>query len=188
MNGPGKRHVLHLQGCSIKCKGCFNPHTWSDKGGKVESVYRLAWELMSDSPSGITISGGEPTEQWEALKALLQECHKHKPGLNVLVFSGVDEDGLSSSGILSEAFMPYYQSESLVNTIVSGPYDREQPSDEYLLGSKNQKILTWDGAPLLDSGPRVEVRVGKDGKVLVTGFPSKESLNELKSNFKLGDR
>ena len=100
----------------------------------------------------------------------------------------MDEDGLSSSGILSEAFMPYYQSESLVNTIVSGPYDREQPSDEYLLGSKNQKILTWDGAPLLDSGPRVEVRVGKDGKVLVTGFPSKESLNELKSNFKLGDR
>lgn len=183
VNGPGKRNVLHLQGCSIKCKGCFNPHTWSNKGGQLSSVYELAWKLMKGEPEGITISGGEPTEQWSGVKALLQECHKIDPTINVLMFSGLTDEQLGRHGIIEEAFSPYHHSQALVSTIVSGPYDRDQPSDEYLLGSKNQKILTWNGVPIQSSGPRVEVQVSKDGTVKVTGFPSKGTLDEIKTNF-----
>ena len=32
-NGPGKRGVVWVQGCSRHCKGCFNPETQSYSGG-----------------------------------------------------------------------------------------------------------------------------------------------------------
>ena len=173
-----------MQGCTIGCKGCFNAHTWSKTGGKLEDIYKLAWRVLDQDPEGITISGGEPTEQWEALKGFLKECHKRKPGLNVLMFSGVSEDQLEQNGILKEAFSPYYMSNALVSTIVSGPYERDNPSDQYLLGSANQKILTWNGVELEGDGPRVEVHVDKDGTAKVTGFPSKEVIKHIKTNFR----
>lgn len=184
VNGPGVRNVLHLQGCTIGCKGCFNTHTWSHEKGDVESVYKLAYELMKDSPDGITISGGEPTEQWDGVKRLLGECHKISRGLNVLMFTGLTEEQLIKSGILREAFEECHGSETMISTIVCGPYDRTQPSDEYLLGSSNQKILTWNGEELKKESPRVEVQVEKDGSITVTGFPNGDVLKYIKKHFK----
>lgn len=184
VNGPGVRNVLHLQGCTIGCKGCFNTHTWSKKGGKEDSIYKLAHELMKGNPSSISISGGEPTEQWENLRLMLKECHIRQPALNVLMFSGRTEEQLHGDGIIEECFSPFYLSNALVSTIVCGPYDRDRPSDKYLLGSENQKILTWDDSTIEDEGPRVEVQISRDGTTLVTGFPGKESINEFRKHFK----
>ena len=184
VNGPGVRNVLHLQGCTIGCKGCFNTHTWSHAKGKVDSVYRLAFEVMKDNPEGLTVSGGEPTEQWPAVKRLLEECHKRNGTLDVLMFTGLTEDQLETSGILKEAFERCHESPALVSTIVCGPYDRTQPIDSYLLGSANQKILTWNGEALSGEGPRVEIQVEKDGSITVTGFPNGDVVKYIKKNFK----
>lgn len=183
VNGPGVRNVLHLQGCTIGCKGCFNTHTWPHKGGKTDSVYRLAFEVLKQSPDGITVSGGEPTEQWPAVRKFLEECHKREGPLNVLMFTGLTEEQLMANGILEESFTECHGSPALVSTIVCGPYDREQPSDEYLLGSANQKILTWDGEPLLSEGPRVEIHVEEDGSIKVSGFPNGDVIKYIKQNF-----
>ena len=184
VNGPGVRNVLHLQGCTIHCKGCFNKHTWPHKGGNVKGVYEVAYLLTKDSPDAITLSGGEPTEQWEEVVKLLKQCHKIKSGIDVLMFSGLTEDQLEERGILKEAFSPFHESKSLVSTIVSGPYDIDNPSDEYLLGSSNQKILTWDERPIVGSGPRVEVQITEDGFARVTGFPGEDTLKHLTKNFR----
>ncbi|HZI36693.1 MAG TPA: 4Fe-4S cluster-binding domain-containing protein, partial [Acidimicrobiia bacterium] len=32
--GPGRRAALWVQGCSIRCPGCFNPHSWAFDGGE----------------------------------------------------------------------------------------------------------------------------------------------------------
>lgn len=183
VNGPGVRNVLHLQGCTIGCKGCFNTHTWSHSGGKTDSIYKLSHALMKNSPDGVSISGGEPTEQWDQLRGMLMECHKREPGLDVLMFTGLTRNQLTSSGILEEAFKQYYLSSALISTIVCGPYDRERPSEKYLLGSENQEILTWDNKDIVEKGPRVEVQISRDGKTVVTGFPGKEAINEFKKNF-----
>ena len=193
VNGPGVRNVLHLQGCTIGCKGCFNTHTWSKSAGKTGSVYKLAFELTKsftrDSHKvvkpAITISGGEPTEQWEGVKALLYECHKRMgaSGLDVLMFTGLTDDQLIDRGILKESFEECHTSPAMISTIVCGPYERDKPSDAYLLGSANQKILTWDNTPLNGDGPRVEVQVSKDGAIVVSGFPNKEVIRSIKQNF-----
>jgi len=31
--GPGTRSALWVQGCTIRCPGCFNPHLWGARGG-----------------------------------------------------------------------------------------------------------------------------------------------------------
>ena len=184
VNGPGVRNVLHLQGCTIYCKGCFNKHTWPHKGGTLKGVYEVAFLLTKDDPDAITLSGGEPTEQWDGVLDLLRQCHKIKPGLDVLMFSRLTEEQLGERGILDDAFSPFHESNALVSTIVSGPYDIENPSEEYLLGASNQKILTWDKAPIKGEGPRVEIQITEDGLTKVTGFPGAETIKHLNKNFR----
>ena len=73
-DGYGYRTVLFLQGCNLRCKGCQNPSTWDiTKGAQVE-IKELAAELRERCINKkLTISGGEPLLQTEALILLLEE-------------------------------------------------------------------------------------------------------------------
>ena len=45
VNGPGLRRVFFSQGCTHKCKGCFNPETHDFNGGEdmdMDQTYRVA--------------------------------------------------------------------------------------------------------------------------------------------------
>lgn len=70
--GPGKRAVVWVQGCSLRCKGCIAPEMWNHNEGILVEVSKLAEELFADeSIEGLTVSGGEPSEQAEAVGELL---------------------------------------------------------------------------------------------------------------------
>lgn len=73
-DGYGYRTVLFLQGCSLRCPGCQNPSTWDiDKGTNID-VKELASILREKCfNKKLTISGGEPLLQKDALIELLQE-------------------------------------------------------------------------------------------------------------------
>ena len=76
--GEGKRIGIWIQGCTLGCKGCINKTLWSNSGGKtlqVLDIYNLIIDL-SDGYDGITISGGEPFEQYEQLIAFLHLIKK----------------------------------------------------------------------------------------------------------------
>ena len=62
-NGPGVASILHLQGCSIRCPGCFNQQTWDHSRGNLRSVQNVLDELDSAPHDLIAISGGEPLDQ-----------------------------------------------------------------------------------------------------------------------------
>ena len=32
--GPGRRFALWVQGCSLRCEGCCNPHLFAERGGE----------------------------------------------------------------------------------------------------------------------------------------------------------
>lgn len=75
VDGPGNRYVVFLQGCSFDCLACHNPHTigrhasanthWVEADDLVTEIGCVAPFL-----SGVTVSGGEATLQWQFVVAL----------------------------------------------------------------------------------------------------------------------
>ena len=94
--GYGRRLGLWVQGCSIGCKGCVSRDTWDAEGGwEVDASEVVAWcEARRDQGiDGITISGGEPFEQPDALRALLDglDAWRRQTGspIDMLCYSGL---------------------------------------------------------------------------------------------------
>lgn len=73
-DGYGYRTVVFLQGCDLHCPGCHNKSTWDPNKGTIVEVSELAKVLREKAINKkITISGGEPLLQKEALLELLKE-------------------------------------------------------------------------------------------------------------------
>lgn len=75
-DGPGNRLVYHLQGCNLRCPWCSNPEGLSSAGGTEYSVDQLVDEVMRSrlmffGGGGVTLTGGEVTQQFGAVKELL---------------------------------------------------------------------------------------------------------------------
>lgn len=76
VDGPGIRTVLFMQGCDIHCKGCQNRSTWDIEKGKEVDIDDLVNELKKKIfNKKITISGGEPLMQEEALIELVTKLN-----------------------------------------------------------------------------------------------------------------
>lgn len=72
VDGPGNRLVVFLQGCNFDCVACHNPQTIADSAHNLVTVDDLMPRIRRAAPflRGITVSGGEATQQPEFLHAL----------------------------------------------------------------------------------------------------------------------
>ena len=87
VDGPGIRTVLFMQGCDIHCPGCQNPTTWDIKKGIEVEIETLVEKLDKNVINKkITISGGEPLLQKEALLELVKELNKK--GFDIALYTG----------------------------------------------------------------------------------------------------
>lgn len=87
VDGPGIRTVLYMQGCDIHCPGCHIPATWDIKKGNEIDIATLAEKLDKNVINKkITISGGEPLLQKEALLELVKELYKR--GFDIALYTG----------------------------------------------------------------------------------------------------
>jgi len=83
VDGPGIRTVVFLAGCSLRCLYCHNPDTWYRIRGNTKTVLEILEEVKKYrsfykfSGGGITISGGEPTDQPYFLQELLKACREN---------------------------------------------------------------------------------------------------------------
>lgn len=94
VNGPGERFVIWTQGCPLNCRGCFNHSTHDLDGGFEMDIWGLATQINRISNiQGITLSGGEPLLQAEAVSKLLDLVNKK---LDVLLFSGYTYDEIKA--------------------------------------------------------------------------------------------
>ena len=92
-NGEGIRTTLFVSGCRNRCKGCFQPETWSFDYGEpftekvADDIFKT---LENSSVRGVTILGGEPMEpeNQEAILPLLREMKKRYPQKTVWLFTG----------------------------------------------------------------------------------------------------
>lgn len=178
--GPGRRFAIWVQGCTIRCDGCFNPHMWGATGGRDVSIDRLLQQIESTDVEGVTFLGGEPFEQAEPLARLAGQVQRL--GLSVMVFTGFEFENLT--GLVA----PVGADRLIAGTdlLVSGPYlaakrDRVRP----WVGSTNQQFhfLTprYDSlrGQLATLPDRLEVRVAVDGVVSVNGWAGVDQIDEL---------
>ncbi len=66
IEGPGRRSVVQLQGCPIRCPGCLAPDTHDPAGGVALGVADVVDALLHPSGEprdGVTILGGEPVRR-----------------------------------------------------------------------------------------------------------------------------
>jgi anaerobic ribonucleoside-triphosphate reductase activating protein len=179
--GPGRRVGIWLQGCSIRCPGCISADTWHATLGRttVEAVIEALLPWLSEA-EGITVSGGEPFDQPEALKVLLRKLRRLTPA-DILVYSGHPFEAIT--GWLRE-------NPGLIDALISEPYDEHAEQTLALRGSDNQRIhfLTELGSarfasferPALSDDRRFDVMFDADGTVWLAGIPARDDIRRLR--------
>lgn len=137
VNGPGNRDVIWVQGCAIKCPGCFNQHLWSFSPKHIIPVEDLIEKTAKriDKIEGISILGGEPMHQPKVLGAYFSAVKKM--GLTTVIYSGFTYEYLRKQN--SPAITKVLEHTDI---LVDGPY-RHDLQDKSLIwrGSTNQRIL-----------------------------------------------
>ena len=87
VDGPGIRTVLFMQGCNLQCKGCHNKSTWDINKGIERDIDDLVEELNKNVfNKKITISGGEPLFQKDALVELIYKLYDK--GFDIALYTG----------------------------------------------------------------------------------------------------
>lgn len=80
VDGPGNRYVVFFQGCGLDCLTCHNPSTIPQRPRRMAavSVAEVVSGIARAAPflTGVTISGGECTQQPEFLAALLSQLRE----------------------------------------------------------------------------------------------------------------
>lgn len=167
-NGPGTRAVIWVQGCSLGCSGCFNPGLrFLHEGIEVSTTELASWVQSLSGIEGISVSGGEPTDQLPGILELLDNIRSCRPGLSVLLFSGRT----------LEHILDLEDGKRLVaglDVLVDGPYDHLKGNPAGVWPSSlNQRIHLLTGRYQMadfKSIPEVEVQIAPDGTVCMTGL------------------
>jgi anaerobic ribonucleoside-triphosphate reductase activating protein len=182
--GPGRRLGIWVQGCTIGCPGCASVDTWDAAGG--ESVdtealaARLAGIIVRDGLTGLTLTGGEPTEQADAMADLVTRLRSHLGDrqLDVLMFTGLTENAAQRRAqVLWD----------VVDAAVCGPYRRDRPGTAPLIASSNQTLVVrtalgsarFDGAGGA-SAPTLQAHVA-DGEITMIGLPGPGDLPRIEA-------
>jgi anaerobic ribonucleoside-triphosphate reductase activating protein len=177
--GPGRRIGVWFQGCSIRCSGCISADTWASGRGELE-LDQVLQHIEGALPhaDGITISGGEPFDQTEALAALLKSL-RQRTAADVLVYSGYAFEKIV--GILP-AF------DGLIDALISEPFLLHAPQTLSLRGSDNQRLHLFTElgrarfaefeAPS-PGNPAFDVMFDSDGTVWLAGIPRRGDLQRL---------
>jgi len=173
--GPGCRLVIWVQGCSIRCKGCWNKEMWSFKSKQIISVSELLKKIQSEIPhiEGITLLGGEPLDQFDEVLELLTACKKLN--LTTMVFTGYEMNEIhekSMSSILDAC-----------DILITGRYiEALRTIDHQWIGSTNQEIhfLTDRYKDFkLHNTNYMEITIDEMGKIQILGFPDKDILDKF---------
>ena len=132
--GPGNRIGIWFSGCSHRCPGCSNPELWEPQERyqtTAELVMQLIDPICAVHPvDGLTLTGGDPFMQPEALKRLLPELSQISS--DILVYTGFEYEDVCRT---------YPEIISQIGVLIDGRYVQERNTGTVLRGSDNQKII-----------------------------------------------
>jgi anaerobic ribonucleoside-triphosphate reductase activating protein len=154
------------------------PETWQSTAEHDVPLDALVAALAPwlETSDGITISGGEPCDQADAIVALL-DCLRDRFSGDVLLYSGYTER------LLRRRFANLL---GRVDAVIAEPFRANLPDERAFIGSSNQRVLL-----LTDLGrerygdmsvyrKRIDVALDVEGNaVRLAGVPRRGSLTSL---------
>lgn len=157
-NGPGWRAAVWVQGCTIRCPGCFNPGTHAHEPKRLWVPETLAERMMSREVEGVSILGGEPFEQAAACARLARRAREL--GGSVVTYSGYTWPHLRGCRLPEVHALL-----AATDLLVAGPFVQSKANDgRGWHGSTNQEFVfltnRYDDRirEQFDDAPVVEVR------------------------------
>ena len=180
--GYGTRAGIWFQGCTVHCRGCVSRDTWAfDEAMRCDVDAVVEW-LDGLAVDGVTISGGEPTDQPEALRALLDRLAE-RDDTDVLLYSGRSVDYLA-------ARLPWLWDR--VDMLISEPFERGSAANCALRGSANQRVHRL--TPLAErryppesfeegyAAQRQRISIHADGRsIWMVGIPKVGDLDRMRA-------
>lgn len=138
VEGPGRRSVVQLAGCLLRCHGCYVPETHDLQGGvrlTIDETVNLLLDEQGSPRDGITVLGGEPFLQSEGLAALLSALKER--GLHITLYTGYTLEALRErkEHAVDETL-------KLADILIDGPFVAQlsHHAGEWR-GSTNQRII-----------------------------------------------
>lgn len=138
VDGPGIRFVVFTQGCPHKCLGCHNPETHDFFKGEEIEISQIT-EKLKKYPymTGITLSGGEPFSQIDAILSLILDFKTLYPHKNIIIYSGYTFEELVSKNNPSINQILY-----ICDFLIDGKFILEKRDISLIFrGSSNQRII-----------------------------------------------
>lgn len=179
--GPGQRIGLWVQGCSVGCAGCMSRDTWN-KGGHsavpLDDVVDWCVGRAEIGAEGITISGGEPFEQPEALDALIARLsdwrRKQEREFDILCYSGLP---------LARLQRDFDHILAKLDALIPEPFQLRRPIGGSWQGSSNQPLILLSelGRNRFANVPqRRQIQITwSDGKLFTIGIPDRGDMDRL---------
>lgn len=190
--GPGQRLAIWVQGCSLGCEDCISRDLWPATGGRDVDVARFAAEVINVSRNldGITITGGEPLEQYRQLVAFCTFI-KQKTDLGILVFSGFRLEELLEK-------FPDRLFTKCIDNLVDGPFIRDFHDSGKMRGSSNQRMFRFDYKEKEGRNHKVEIReveiptsaepwsvkMDEENNLFMTGIPGRGEAGRVEELMK----
>jgi len=138
VDGPGRRSVIRLAGCSLRCPGCYVPETHKRENGSLVPISSILKEIVANRSKhdGVTILGGEPFDQAASVAELVSQLNKL--GIHITVYTGNTIDTLIGRKDKSVDYIITH-----IDLLIDGPFIRQLKEDagEYK-GSRNQRIIS----------------------------------------------
>lgn len=167
--GFGNSFAIWMQGCSLKCKGCWNKSMHDFEGGfyiKTEDlIIQIKESIEKNNIKCVTILGGEPLEQLDELLELMKLIKKLDIG--IILYTGYEKEEIDSSDKIK--ILDY------ADLLISGRYIEERRNiNNHLFGSDNQVMdfLTdrYKNEEIIN-GTYVEIDIDENGKIDMYGYP-----------------
>ena len=178
-NGPGKRAVIWVQGCTLRCPSCFNidthPHS---AGGELFTVDEMFNQIirLNNRIEGITLSGGEPLQQFAATLCLLKKV-RELTHLSSVVFSGYTWQEIQDMPLSEELLR-------CVDVLIAGRYVANLHKPYAMCSSTNQTVhLLSECYTFQDlvQVPHGEIIINSAGEIIISGI---NPFNNTRGDFK----
>jgi len=195
VDGPGERRVVYLQGCPIHCPGCQAKERWDPDGGIQYFVEDLALLLVEEGNGmPVTISGGEPFMQAEAVAELLYTLRAYVPDLHIVVFSGYTLEDLMDMAPAIPAILDVLNTADI---LVDGPYIQQLDHDKMQWrGSSNQRPINlcksvWCGLDIvrleLEDWETPVLSIGSNGDITGTAGTMRKLFDDTEPTRMCGE-